>query len=674
VIKHLLAAAGILVGSAAYAQTTGSVFTLTGDYVKIGTSDYGTIGSKGNTAPGILYDNTGTRTFNSSYDYLTPGSPFEGFTVKYTNDAGTTVSKTNNNTGTVAVTGGILTNYSGIAFGGLTFDNRVVWTGSTSDFTLTNDVRFNNSDKVVDIKTTLATTVNMTNLYFGRFTDPDARAAAGDSSATTNTLGFAPISAKNVVFSEALVSKYALGLYTAAANSGAGVTMWTTDPATYYSGTNVGNGDNTIGLGFYLPTLAAGGSVTFEYAYIFGPSTLAAGATAVTAGAGGGTPGVVPGCTTGCSMPGVAPVAPVVPAAPTPVGAPYTTYVRGTPSVVYGVWTPFATVQTDARTNSGTNGVITRKLDGYDVRAVISRVAVTPVTNQNMSDSTVVKTNGTVYNEDTPRPNEQRLGNTSSSSASFSNAGFANAIKLRSFSPFTVDPVSKKDGAWVSPTASYYKTVGSMASGGTGAGYQWTVDNNTFGVAVNYAGGRSGGLNSSKIENESYDSTAYSLIRDNDLWVKTAVGLGSSKYNGTTALPIFALSNSAKFNQRTIYGDVTVYSADTYYDVRPLVGATVVNSSISGVSETGSTFLSTKPAAKSTATISPYVGLRYDFDKNFGVEGRVTQSRDFKTVGSIRATANTEIYDGVFLNAAVGVDKSSNLTGVVGTIGLKINF
>jgi len=671
VIKNLLAAVGILFASSAYAQTTGTVFTLTGDYVKIGTSDYGTIGSKGNTAPGILYDNTGTRTFNPAYDYLTPGSPFEGFTVKYTNDAGVTTSKTNNNTGAVAITGGILTNYSGIAYGGATFDNRVVWTGSTTDFSLTNDVRFNNPDKVVDIKTKLTTTVNMTNLYFGRFTDPDARAATGDSSATTNTLGFSPIGVKNVVFSEALISKYALGLYTAATNAGAGVTGWTTDPVTYYSGTNIGDGDNTIGLGFYLPTLAAGASVTFEYAYIFGPSTLAAGTTAVTSGAGGGIPGTVPGCTVDCTMPGVTPV---VPTGPTPVGAPYLTYIKGTPFFVYGAWTQIAIVQTDARTNVATTGVVTRTIDKYDARAVTSRVAVTPVTNQDMSDSTVVKTNGTVYDEDTVKPSEQRLGSTSSSNATFNNAGFANAVKLRSFNPFLIDPINKNDGAWISPTASYYKTVGTMTNGGTVAGYQWTADANKFGVAVSYGSAKSGGLSNSKVENDSYDATAYAFIKDKDVWVKTAVGFGYSKYNGTTSLPIFALSNSAKFNQKILYGDVTVYSADTYYDFRPLVGVTVVSSSISGISESGSPFLSTIPTAKSSTAFNPYVGLRYDFDKNFGVEGRVTQSKDFKTVGSIRATANTEIEKGIFLNASVGIDKSSNLTGVSGTIGLRINF
>ena len=300
--------------SCLYAQTTGSIFALTGDYIKIGVSDYGTIGSKGNTSPGILYDNTGTRTFNTSYDYLTPGTPFEGFTVKYTNGAGTVITQTNNNTGATSITGGILTNYSGIAYASSTFDNRAVWTGNGNGYSLINDVRFNNNQKFVDITTTLTSSVAMTNLYFGRFTDPDARAAAGDSSATTNTLGFSPIGVKQVVFSEALSSKYALGLYSAATNVGAGISSgWTTDPIQYYNGVSNGNGDYTIGLGFLVPSVAVGDIVTFQYAYIFGPSTLTAGATAVSSGAGGGTPGVVPGCTSSCDMEGVTTTTPAAP-------------------------------------------------------------------------------------------------------------------------------------------------------------------------------------------------------------------------------------------------------------------------------------------------------------------------------------------------------------------------
>ena len=317
------------------AQTLDTL-TLQGDYVKIGTNKAGTIGSGGNTPPGIQYDNTGTGTFNSAYDYLTPGAPFEGWTVKFTSEAGGIVSTTNNNMNinTPAVTG-VLENKSGVEYKGTTYDQRAVWKGANSNFEIEHDVRFNNNQKFVDITTTLKALVPMTNLYFGRFTDPDARAAAGDSSATTNTLGFSPIPATQVVFSEALVSKYALGLYSAATNVGAGISsMWTTDPQQYKEGVNGGNGDYTIGLGFYVPTLNVGDTVEFKYAYIFGPSTLDAGATAVNAGVGGGTPGVIPGCVTDCTMEGVTPTTP-----PTPEPPPVTETGRTTTNTVVTVTT-----------------------------------------------------------------------------------------------------------------------------------------------------------------------------------------------------------------------------------------------------------------------------------------------------------------------------------------------
>ena len=76
--KALAAASALLMGSSAIAAP----LVLEGNYVKIGVNDAGTIGSGENTPPGILYDSTGTATFNPSYDYLTPGSPFEGWTVK----------------------------------------------------------------------------------------------------------------------------------------------------------------------------------------------------------------------------------------------------------------------------------------------------------------------------------------------------------------------------------------------------------------------------------------------------------------------------------------------------------------------------------------------------------------------------------------------------------------
>ena len=131
--------------------------------------------------------------------------------------------------------------------------------------------------------------------------------------------------------------------------------------------------------------------------------------------------------------------------------------------------------------------------------------------------------------------------------------------------------------------------------------------------------------------------------------------------------------NSAKFKQYNYYADLTLYTADTYYGFRPLLGATVNQSQIKDVVEMGSLLLSTTPSGSSTS-VNPYIGVRYDLDNNISFETRVTQTKDFKTVGGIKAVAKTEIDKGIFLNASAGFDKGKDYTAVVGTIGIKIDF
>ncbi len=248
---------------------------LQNEYVKAGVNQTtGTLGSGGNTSPGLLYDSTGTGTFNTSYDYLTPGSPFEGFTVKVDG-----TQYRNNNAGNYTQITGTWT--------GTPTSSSAVWDGAVAGvFGLRHTYSLSSGQQWLGIQTRIEVTNPVANLYFARYIDPDARAAAGDSSSTDNVRGYSGIPATNVIFSEALASRYALGLYTSqitGTNTGPSNT-WSTDPSTYYSGGSytVGQGDHTIGIAFYSAGLSAGDIVTYNYAYIFGPSAFAASTTAVT--------------------------------------------------------------------------------------------------------------------------------------------------------------------------------------------------------------------------------------------------------------------------------------------------------------------------------------------------------------------------------------------------------
>ena len=387
--KALAAASAFLMGSSAIAAP----LVLEGNYVKIGVNDAGTVGSGGNTSPGILYDSTGTATFNPAYDYLTPGSPFEGWTVKGLNGSTVLFNYGNNNASYASVNliTGTLVDYSGVSYRGLTFDNRAVWSGSVSEFDIEHDYRFNDNQQFVDINTRLEFKMNVPTLYFGRFTDPDARAAAGDSSSTLNVRGYAGgVPATNVVLSEALASKYALGLFTAATNSNTGISAgWTTDPIDYYNGVDNGDGDYTIGVGFMFSGINTGDIVNIQYAYIFGPSSYAAASGAIAAGAGGATSSSFTVTDVGSAS------APTTPSAPTIVST--NTVNNVTSSTAQSTSLPVVTVSLDQHTptESGGRQRINRHTTTNVTTPYVTTTVTTPVTTDTYSDSSTVVTNGT---------------------------------------------------------------------------------------------------------------------------------------------------------------------------------------------------------------------------------------------------------------------------------------
>ena len=272
-----------LADTSSMSTTTTGMGVLANDFVTAGVNGItGTFGSGGNTSPGLLYDSTGTGTFNTDYDYLTPGSPFDGFSVMVDG-----TNYTNNNGGGAAITG----DGNGLTDG----DNTLSWTGGvTSVFDITNTYTLGTTSEYVDISSQITMGTDASDVYFGRFIDPDARAATGDSSSTDNVLGYGVIPDSNVAFSEALSSRYALGLYSTDTNVDAGITRWTTDANSYTEnsvdgdGSLTNTGDNTIGLSWHWTSVSSGDILTASYAYIFGPSAFDAADTAITGGAGGG--------------------------------------------------------------------------------------------------------------------------------------------------------------------------------------------------------------------------------------------------------------------------------------------------------------------------------------------------------------------------------------------------
>ena len=279
-----------LLGTTALADTSSMSTTATGmgvlenSYVKAGVNGTsGTLGSGGNTSPGLLYDSTGSGTFNTSYDYLTPGSPFDGFAIKIDG-----TNSTNNNSGN-----GPWVDADGLTDG----DGTLTWAGTNSahsGWEIQNTYSLGATSEHIEIGTQITAGSDATALSFGRFIDPDARAADGDSSSTDNVLGYGVIPDSNVAFSEALSSRYALGLYSTDSNVDAGITGWTTDADSYTEnavdgdGSNTNTGDNTIGLSWNWSSVSTGDILTASYAYIFGPSAFDAADAAITAGAGGG--------------------------------------------------------------------------------------------------------------------------------------------------------------------------------------------------------------------------------------------------------------------------------------------------------------------------------------------------------------------------------------------------
>ena len=231
----------------------------------------GTFGSGDSNAPGILFDPTGSGSFDNNYDYLTPGAPFDGQALMIDGE-----NYKNNNWSAYSTdivdSDGLANETDSVTWSGVTTHNGSTWN-------VENVFKLEDNKSYIDVTTTIIAGSNAASVSYGKFIDPDSQGVAGDTSATDNVLGYSGIPETNLVISEANVSKYALGLYTTDTNVTAGIQTWATD-ADAYDGSKYknadgeeipyGTGDDTIGISWHWTDVTLGDILSVNYAYILG--------------------------------------------------------------------------------------------------------------------------------------------------------------------------------------------------------------------------------------------------------------------------------------------------------------------------------------------------------------------------------------------------------------------
>lgn len=647
-LKRLVAALAVALLSTGALAANG---VLQNEYIKAGVNETtGTLGSGGNTSPGLLYNNAGSSTWNTGYDYLTPGSPFEGFTVRIEDSAGTLINTyTNNNAGNMA-------NLPG-AWVGSPSSSSAVWAGSNSQFALQHTYSLPSGQKYIDIDTRIEAYIAMPKLWFGRFIDPDAVAAPGDTSATDNVLGYGAISRNNVVFSEANVSRYALGLYSAQSNVRAGIAGWSTDPKAYYAngtagyGTytdnTYGNGDDTIGLGFYMGGVSIGDIVNFRYAYIFGPSAFGAAESAVTGGAGGGTPGTVPGGGTLVDVGSATDSAssgPSTPPAPTVTGTSTATI---TVSDVTAVNTALPVI-----TGSIAHHVATEATG----KQTIARETTTSVTTPMRRDvTTLVRTTSTWSDSTTTTSDSATSTATTYSNSvetSVANDSFSGRIDQQDvlntlnkgldrsldMNAFRTDGIRTENGRMYINGGSA-KSAGQNGYAATsrlyGVGVEVNVDKDwAIGAQFNKVNTTLNGVDSTTGQDKTHVGL-FSVLDIEGAKLVNNIGYAQNNIKSNRTIRGIDFNNSHSTNGDSIWTSARLYSPD-YAGFRPFVGGAVGRQTVGGYTEAGSIQSYRIVAGENTSYRYGEGGLRYELKlDDFTAATEVSKTTDQYTTAAV---------------------------------------
>lgn len=645
--KNLIAA---IVAAMLSASAIAGNGILVNEYIKAGVNEStGTLGSGGNTSPGLLYDNTGTGTFNTVYDYLTPGSPYEGWAVRIDNADGTQFKLYGNNNAGFQMDSN--TTVSG-AWVGTPSASSAVWAGSATEFDIRHTYSLPSAQKYLDITTRLDAKAAMPHLYFGRYIDPDAVAAPGDSSATDNVRGYGIIPKTNVVFSEATVSRYALGLYSAqVGNVNTSIQGWTSDPKNYYlnsGGYDVGNGDDTIGIGFYAANVAVGDILTWRYAYIFGPSAFGAANSAISGGAGGGTAGTSSFGT--LTDVGSATSAATSPSTPTTPPAPTITSTSTATITVSDVTAPSTTLPViiaslahhEASEGNGKQ-TIARETTTNTTTPYVRSITTLVRTTNTWSDGTTTTSDSATTTTDTLTNQVTTEVANDSFSGRIDQMNYLGTLNKQLDRGLNMDAF-RQDGVSRDDVTMYVNASGAKSNMGDGysaknqiygLGVEKAIDSNwRLGAQYNRVTTTMNGEDSTTGQDKNhfglfsvYDIEGYKIVNN--------LGYADNTVKSNRTIRGIDFNNSHSTTGNNLWLNNRVYTPDLE-GFRPFAGVTVGRSTTNGYTEAGS-IQSARTVAKQVDNYTyGEAGVRYEKAiDDFRLMGEVSRSTDSFTTGSV---------------------------------------
>jgi len=273
-VKHAMLNAAAAYGAMIFlaSSSLAGPITLTGNYIKAGVSDGGTLGSDGSTSPGLLHDPTGTGTFGVN-DYITPGTPHDGFSIVADQFAWNQNDNVSGGGGFGSASPTLLTGAAALGFA-----NAASWTGGNAFLTVTNSYFFNPGDQRILVMTTLTSLSDLTNLAFGRSVDPDPDVNTFGSFATDNQRGNLLYGATDFVGAAGPQTGLTLALVNLNGDTYSHNTMIGSNCCSNFNpyDTLAGNGidsnsaDSSLNLAYLIGDLVAGHSVTLSYSYSVG--------------------------------------------------------------------------------------------------------------------------------------------------------------------------------------------------------------------------------------------------------------------------------------------------------------------------------------------------------------------------------------------------------------------